>query len=55
MTLPRNLGPRARAGYVLTGLALVALAVLVPDLDRPWSWLLGLGGAIVLLEGAAGF
>lgn len=55
MKLPRNLGPQARVGYVLTGAALLAAALLVPALGPPWSWIAGFFGVVVIAEGAVGF
>lgn len=55
MKIIPNLGPKARLGYVLFGVGLLALAVVAPFLESPWSFLVGAFGAIVAIEGAVGF
>lgn len=55
MGLPRNLGGKARLGYVAFGLALLLGAFLAPWDDYLVPTLLGLAGTVVAIEGVIGF
>ena len=55
MKIARNLGPKARAGYVLFGAVLVSLAMIVKPAYFLAAVAVGLVGAIVALEGMVGF
>lgn len=50
-----NMRPAHRLLYVVGGIGLIAVALLAPSLNRPWPWILIVGGAVMLLEAAAGF
>jgi hypothetical protein len=53
MNFTPNLGPKARVGYVVFGLILVALGLTVAA--GLWSALSIAAGAVVMLEGAVGY
>jgi len=55
MAFTPNIGPKTRVGYLVFGAALIAAALLGPALRSPWPWVLIAAGAVVMLEGAAGF
>ncbi len=54
MQLVRNLRTKERLGYLLVGLALIVVAV-APVLGWPWSLVAGIVGAVIAVEGLAGF
>lgn len=54
MSFKPNLGPKARIGYALFGAGLAAVALL-GFLPPAWFWVAVVAGAVVFLEGAAGF
>lgn len=55
MSLIPNIGPATRVSYVVSGLALVALALWAPFLSRPLAVIVGLLGAAGVVEGLIGF
>ena len=55
MSLIPNIGPGTRAAYVVSGLALVGLALWAPWLSGPLGVIVGLLGAVGVVEGILGF
>jgi hypothetical protein len=55
MSLSPNIGPGTRIAYVVSGLALVGLAVWAPFLSTALSIVVGVLGAATVVEGAVGF
>ena len=55
MSLIPNIGPGTRAAYVVSGLALVGLALWAPFLSRTLALIVGALGAVGVVEGIIGF
>ena len=55
MKLISNMRPMHRVLYVVGGLVLITLAFLAPFHNKLWPLILGIGGAVMLVEGSVGF
>ena len=55
MSLIPNIGPGTRAAYLVSGLALVGLALWAPFLSRTLALIVGALGAVGVVEGIIGF
>lgn len=55
MSLIPNIGRATRLSYIVSGLAFIALALWAPFLSKPVAVVVGLLGAVGVVEGIIGF